>query len=83
MAHGDQPDGPALLLTPREIDVPYSHCDFLVWEKDPLSGLLSVNCATRTFLILSQKTIERQLLVIELTEDRSFTIYQLAPCGPE
>jgi hypothetical protein len=83
MAHGDQPDGQALVLTPREIDVPNSHCDILVWEKDNTTGLLSVNCGERKFLILPQNESERQLLVIELISEQSFRTYAIARCEPE
>jgi hypothetical protein len=72
MAHGDQPNGPALVLTPREIDVPNSHCDILMWGSDTLTGLLSINCGERKFLILPQTEDEQQLVVIELTGEQSF-----------
>jgi hypothetical protein len=83
MLLGDQPDGPALSLTPREIDLPNSHCDILTWEKDNLSGLLSVDCENRKFLILPQSEAQHRLLVIELTSEQSFTTYELAACEPE
>ena len=83
MAHGDQPEGQALLLTPREIDVPNAHCDILVWEKNPATDLLSVDCGNRKFLILPRTATEQWMIVIELVGDQTFSTYQLVRCGPE
>jgi hypothetical protein len=82
MAHGDQPDGPGLWLTPRKIVARGFHCDILVWEQDP-SGLMAVDCGKRKLLIISQHTIARWMILIELTGAKSFQTYELTRCGPE
>jgi hypothetical protein len=82
MAHGDQPDGPGLWLTPGKIVARGFKCNILVWEQDP-SGLMAVDCGKRKLLIFPQNALNRRMIIIELIGPKSFQTYELTRCGPE
>jgi hypothetical protein len=89
MAMGDEPDGAALWLTPREIGGVDSNgssfqCIFLTWYQDSVTGLMSLDCDQRRFLILPRtEAASRKLTVIELLGNQAFATHELVRCGPE
>jgi hypothetical protein len=82
LAHGDQPEGAALWLTPREIGTIRQQCVIWTWERGT-NGTISFVCEASKYLVLSQATRnEKWLVVIELL-DRKATSTYLAKCGSE